>query len=555
MIYRTFLIVAIFLAGQLLVPIYAQTSPEQLQPGESPFEHGYTDVKFLDAYFGYPNQKIEVQPGDQNVPLTILFSNVGTEDIAGIRGLLSLPMGFSGATPLVEGLIEADNSQTATSGSSFTLTFYVNLDRSINVHDYAGTVKLTYSRVRENGVHQAYYDFNFKVTGKSVLNMNAGNPFIQPASNNQVTVQVFDNGTAPLNNVDIVLNTLSTGNSTAASASNLQNVIIDQHHWNIGTVQASSSKTFSFNAFVPQNDAGQTLHLPLSVTYFDGQGNQVTTDRSVDLIVGPANSNFNIKLSTPSYIRMGVMENLTIGLENLSPSKISNIAITITPSSSDLRILDDPRWFVDEISPLTSTSLNIPVFADQNIANQAINFDVNIQYTQNGSTVVEKQSFASYIRPVIDVSVYGVQVSEIAGQKMVIGNALNQGNTKGQFAIVTIDPVEGSTFKEATQYIGDLDTDAPTPFNVPVESSTGQQMSGDQKVLVTLTYKDTLLQPHTITQFDTVSFGKPVPQSDQTSTQLQLVILVAIAAGIGGIVFKIKKKQKEPLEKEVQEPS
>lgn len=82
-----------------------------------------------------------MQPGDQNVPLTVLFSNVGTEDIAGIRGLLSLPMGFSGATPLVDGLIEADNSQTATAGSSFTLTFYVNLDKSINVHNYAGTVK------------------------------------------------------------------------------------------------------------------------------------------------------------------------------------------------------------------------------------------------------------------------------------------------------------------------------------------------------------------------------------------------------------------------------
>ena len=125
------------------MPSYAQSAPEQLQPGESPFEHGYTDVKFLDAYFGYPNQKIEVQPGDQNVPFTILFSNGGTEDIAGIRGLLSLPMGFSAATPLVEGLIEADNSQTATSGSSFTLTFYVNLDKALTIHDYSGTVKLT----------------------------------------------------------------------------------------------------------------------------------------------------------------------------------------------------------------------------------------------------------------------------------------------------------------------------------------------------------------------------------------------------------------------------
>ncbi|MDE1766668.1 MAG: hypothetical protein KGI27_10420 [Thaumarchaeota archaeon] len=547
MIYKTILIAAVILLGQLVAPSYGQSASEQALPGASPFEHGYTDVKFLDAYFGYPNQKIEVQPGDRNVPFTILFSNVGTEDIAGIRGLLSLPAGFTAATPLVEGLIEADNSQTATTGSSFALTFFVNLDKSIVIHDYAGTVKLTYNRVRENGVRDSFYDFNFKVPGKSVLNMNAVNPFIQPASNNQITVQVTDNGTAPLNNVDITIN--SSGSSIPAS---LQNVVIDQHHWNIGTVGAGLAKSFSFNAFVPQDSAGQSLHLPLTLTYFDSQGNQITDDRTVDLIVGPANSNFNVKLSTPSYIMMGVMQNLTLGLENLSTSKISNISITLTPSSSDLRILDDPRWFVEEVDPLTVSKLEIPVFADQNIANQAVNFDVNIQYTKDGSTVIEKQSFATYIRPVIDVSVYGIQVSEIAGQKMIIGNILNQGNIKGQFAIVTVDPMEGSTIKEATQYVGDIDIDAPTPFNIAIQSTTGG-LSGDQKVLVTLTYKDTLLQPHTITQVDTVSFGAAAQPPDESSSQLQLVILVAIAAGIGGIVFKIKKKPREPLEKKVQE--
>ncbi len=247
---------------------------------------------------------------------------------------------------------------------------------------------------------------------------------------------------------------------------------------------------------------------------------------------------------------MGIMQNLTLGLQNFSPSKISDISITLVPSSSNLRILQDPRWFIQEIKPLEETTLNIPVFADQNIVNQAVNFDVNIQYTKDGSTVIEKQSFATYIRPVIDVSVYGVQVSVIAGQKMIIGNVLNQGNMKGQFAIVTIDPVESSTIKEATQYIGDIDIDAPTPFNVPIQSTTGE-LSGDQKVQVTLTYKDTLLQSHTITQINTISFGAPAPSNDNSSQQLQLVILVAIAGGIGGIIFKIKKKPKISIEKKV----
>jgi len=132
---------------------------------------------------------------------------------------------------------------------------------------------------------------------------------------------------------------------------------------------------------------------------------------------------------------------------------------------------------------------------------------------------------------------------------MIIGNVLNQGNIKAQFGQVTVTPVDNSNFKSSTQYIGDLDIDAPVPFNVPINSDT--PLVGDQKVQVTLTWKDTLLQQNTITQVDTVSFGTAVSQSNQDFSQIQLVILLAIAAGIGGIVFKIKKSKGVPVEKKV----
>ena len=539
----------IFLLGQIIIPSYA-SAPEHIAPGVSPFEHAYNDIKFLDAYFGTSSGKIEVQPGDKNVPFTIVFSNVGSEDIAAIKGLLSLPVGFSPAIANANAnLIEADNTQVATSGSSFFLTFFVNVDKNTSVNSYSGTVQVTYSRVRENGVHTNYFDFDFKVPGKSVLNIKAENQFIQPASNNQITVQVSNDGTASLNNVDITLN--SQLNSTTGS-SNLQNLVIDQNHWNIGTVTAQSSSTFSFNIFVPQDVTGQTLHIPLGVTYFDGQGNQVTTSRLVDLIVGPASSTFVVRLSTPSYLMMGVMQNLTLGLENLSPSKISDISITLVPSSSDLKILQDPRWFINNINPLERTTLSIPVFADQNISNQAVNFDVNIQYTKDGSTVIEKQSFATYIRPVIDISVYGVDVMNIGGRQNIIGNILNQGNIKGQFATVTVQPIDNSKIKKSVQYIGDIDIDAPTPFNIPIDF-TDKPLFGENKVVVSVTYKDSLLQPHTIVQENTITLENPTPPTNDTS-QLQLIILVAIAAGIGGIVFKIRKT-KLPITKQIAENS
>jgi len=246
---------------------------------------------------------------------------------------------------------------------------------------------------------------------------------------------------------------------------------------------------------------------------------------------------------------MGVMQNLTLEVQNTSPSKISDVSISITPNSNNLKIFQDNKWFIKEINPLAESKLVIPVFADSSIEGQAVNYDVNIQYTKEGSTVIEKQNFATYIRGVIDISVYGIDVSEIAGTKMIIGNVLNQGNIKAVFGSVTIEPLENSNIKKSNQYIGDIDIDAPVPFNVPVESNG--ELSGDQKVLVTLTYKDSILQQHTITQVDMVSFGTAAPQTNQDFSQIQLVILLAIAAGIGGIVFKIKKSKRVPIEKKV----
>jgi len=59
----------------------------------------------LMRFFGTPEKKTEVNPGDHNVPFTIVVANVGTQDITGIRGQLSLPFGFSptaGSGPLIE---------------------------------------------------------------------------------------------------------------------------------------------------------------------------------------------------------------------------------------------------------------------------------------------------------------------------------------------------------------------------------------------------------------------------------------------------------------------
>ncbi|MBU26752.1 MAG: hypothetical protein CMO15_01700, partial [Thaumarchaeota archaeon] len=57
-----------------LLPIFFDDSfaASPLTLGASPFDHDFGDVKFLDAYFGTLDNKIEVETGDSNVPFTVV---------------------------------------------------------------------------------------------------------------------------------------------------------------------------------------------------------------------------------------------------------------------------------------------------------------------------------------------------------------------------------------------------------------------------------------------------------------------------------------------------
>ena len=125
----------------LLAPFLIDNSFAQISSGgfgKSPFERDFSDVKFLDAYFGTLNQKFEVEPGDSNVPFTVVFANVGTQDITGIRGQLSLPFGFS-ASDGPGSIIRADSDSNSLAGENFHITFFVNIEQK-----NFNTVRLTF---------------------------------------------------------------------------------------------------------------------------------------------------------------------------------------------------------------------------------------------------------------------------------------------------------------------------------------------------------------------------------------------------------------------------
>ena len=252
---------------------------------ESPFERKFGEVKYLDAFFGTEDQKLEVNPGDQNVPFTVIVANIGTQDITGVKGQLSLPFGFS-PTSGSGSIIEADFDSSALAGEVFALTFFVDISEEAEIRQYPGSAMIDYSRLRESGTRNAFFDFNFKVTGDSVINMRALEPFVTSLQTNHVIIEISNDGTAPVSSVDIQLqNTQGTISSTSQSVTNVERVVILESNWDVGQINPGTSKYLEFDIYIPESMKSQTLRSPMDVTYFDAHGDQHTVSRIVDFYV------------------------------------------------------------------------------------------------------------------------------------------------------------------------------------------------------------------------------------------------------------------------------
>jgi hypothetical protein len=342
-----------------------------------------------------------------------------------------MPKGFAPSDG-ASSVIYADSNSEAKAGEHFSLTFFVNLEKNVMIDQYPATLRLDFSRLRESGTRDAFFDFYFKVTGESILNLKPENPFLTSLRNNPVKIEISNTGTAPLANLKVVLrnNQIQSDDSTT----NVENVVFDQSDWDIGTIDKSSSKKFSFSIYVPESVKTQTLHLPLLVTYYNSHGEKIEDTKTVDY----------------------------------------------------------------------------------------------------------------YINGLIDARIYDIRVIDIAGKQTIIGDIINEGNTNALFAFVTLEPLEGSNIKKVTQFIDELETDSPVPFNIPVEFD-GEPKYGEHKIKIGVRYKDDIREEHTVSETTTVTLQDNTKKPERTMADYALPLVGLIIAGIVGLIAykKIKKRKQE----------
>ena len=150
-----------------------------------------------------------------------------------------------------------------------------------------------------------------------------------------------------------------------------------------------------------------------------------------------------------------------------------------------------------------------------------------------------------YIRGLIDLSVYGIDVIELADTQMVIGEIINEGNEDALFGFVSLEPQGDSNIKKQTQFIDEIEIDAPVPFNIPLEFE-GEPKYGEHEIKIIVRYKDSV-RDEIFLPYETTIFVEE-PSNDGESEDNTMMIIIPIAIAIAVTIFVIRRRKKEEIE-------
>jgi len=207
-------------------------------------------------------------------------------------------------------------------------------------------------------------------------------------------------------------------------------------------------------------------------------------------------------------------------------------------------IILESNWDVGNIDPKSSRQLTATVYVPETIKSDTLRIPLTISYyNAQGNPESVNKIVDFYIKGLIDVSVYGIGVIQLSENQMVIGEIINEGNEDALFGFVTLEPLGNSNIKKQTQFIDEIETDAPVPFNIPIEFD-GEPKYGEHEIKITVRYKDSLRDEVLLPYETTIFVQKPTNDNQNEDYSMMMIIPIVIAVGIGIFVFRrIKNKQ------------
>ena len=224
-------------------------------------------------------------------------------------------------------------------------------------------------------------------------------------------------------------------------------------------------------------------------------------------------------------------------ITNYNDFPITDLVVSISSQSGDVKIVGDNVWTVPIITPHTTHEFTTKVYASTALIAAPVSFNVLLQYLAQGKSQAGSFVLGATVVGNIIPNVSGdLTINYIAGVPNLVGNLLNEGTTTGLYTTVQMlnqpfhlsnsstsspsaaDGGNGpSSFNQQSssssystpslpppQYLGDLQADSPLPFSIPLTVDINNTAPGTYPVILKVSYSDDLHNPHVTYLHDSV---------------------------------------------------
>lgn len=507
--------------------------PNQDTPCEREQRESSKEIKFVNAYFGSIKdnviERIEVSPDDGIVNLIVVLANNGHFELVGFRGWLTLPHGLE----YVDGKALAFDTYdlAVKSGNLIYLEFPVKV-KDAKIGWYNTPLYVEYFRVRDQGLQFREMEIQFRVTGKSILDAYASNPKLS-IGNNEIGINIVNKGDtiASSTTINLASNTLAITNGKTLT---------------VGTIESNQTIKIKPNIYANPSLANSIQALNMNVEYFDSYGEKKSKELTIEFMIEGSTSNIDLSINTDKNIVQVLKdEQLVISITNNGYEGARNVELLISNPittqgiRSELSIIGDGYYLIDNIKPNETKNIILKLFAAEGASGDVFELPVSISYIDNnGGKYDLNRKISLYAQGTISLRVYDVSITMIGNIPNLSGFLLNEGTDTALFT--TVELIDGKN----SQYIGDLDPNSPTPFAIPLDDEV-------EEAEIRVIYKDDLRNVNEVILNSAVTFTptETVQEEEIEREDQSLMYIIAAIGGVGAIVvYIIRKRRQEPLE-------
>jgi len=524
----------------------------------------------VETFWGTPSMPMEVGPGDQNVPLSIIIQYTGGPlPATGISikldpdQHLSTPTGTDPvAYPTLLSRGVEQSQTTFNPGDTGIIQYVLNIHPIALInHPYKMELRVMYFEddLGDLDSEVAKVPFDVRILGRPQFEVSFLNNTLVAEQDNLFSIRITNIGSTTANdvNVELILPPPLILNEVS-------------HHWNNLQIGIDETSELDAMIYAPELSMESTHQLSLVITYRDVSGNTQNETFSGGVVVHgdvtQQTSDLQVEFSTGN-ITGGRINLLSIYVNNFGSDNVYDVSVSLELPPPLILSGADNNWYFGQLLAQSTKEILIEIYAPEGAISSTFPIGVTFNFKDDvGVEQIESRNLGLLVVGDIDMFVYELSLFPvtvpIGGNFTVSGSLLNHGNIEAMYVNVSL--VEDDHFRTSQTslyYVGQVDPNAPVPFAL-----TGflqdEVVEGTYPLTILVSYQDNFGGQYTITKIITVFVGPVQSTSTQETTNpsitqrivaiLSQPIPLIILGGFGFVIlYKLLRRKEEDFDGDV----